>query len=219
MASPDYGKVYPEISYGVPNPAFVVPSSGEENGYHDSPSLNYAPRLRSQPGSTPDPLRTGETPVHGYRPQADQPPDRWWHILGPGMDILRRHRVETTDGDGWEELKGGSGRPAAPNPRATPPPETRPTERMAPVSYWFTRPFDQHSARRFNGMHFSMADHRRNYSIGGMGTVRTARNTYRIDPPPWDANMGDAPPVMDPIHARIQQVEVPSISNRAWRLT
>lgn len=132
-----------------------------------------------------------------------------------------RHSVEYQDADGWEEKKGRKA--VGRNPRETPPPETRLTEKLAPRSYTFLRPFDQHSkgngARRLNGNHFSMADHRRNYEILGMQPVRSHRNTYRIEPGPWDANIVDMPPIEVPVEAAIQAVEMPdSTNNRSWRL-
>lgn len=44
-----------------------------------------------------------------------------------------------------------------------------------------------------NGEHFSMAQHRHDYEHFGMAPVRSWRNTYRLDPQPWDANLTDSP--------------------------
>src|SRR3546814_10876093 len=75
---------------------------------------------------------------------------------------------------------------------------------MSPRSYTFTRPFDSlnrnyanvsiGSARQLNGQHFSMADHRREYPILGIKPNHLRRNTYRLDPSPWDADLIDVPP-------------------------
>lgn len=215
MTQPGYPA---EQTAHVPNAPYVVPSESEENGYSDSPVAAYAPHLRMAPGSTPDPLRLSYRVGQEYRPPANEPPARWWQRLY--ADEIARHSVENIDADGWEELKGGSGKPAALDPRRNPPPEPRPTSRMAPTTYSFTRPFDQHAARRLNGTHFSMADHRRNYEIGGMAPAYTRRNTYRVDPPPWDDLYTDMPPPESPPPAgRIQAVDIPfSISGRHWRL-
>jgi hypothetical protein len=131
-----------------------------------------------------------------------------------------RHSVETVDADGWTEAKNGSGKPVAVHPESIRPAESRPTMQMAPSSYHFTRPFDQHAARTFNGLHFSMADHRRTYDILGMEPVRSRRNTYRIEPPNWDTNITDAPPPMAPPSGRpVQAVEIPQpFEARSYRL-
>src|SRR6266576_3346794 len=45
-----------------------------------------------------------------------------------------------------------------------------------------------------NGTHFSMADNVRTYPIGGMQSVVSRRNTYRLAPPPLDINSAVMPP-------------------------
>ena len=100
------------------------------------------------------------------------------------------------------------------------------TEKLSPRRYSFTRPFDQgtkgNGARQLNGQHFSMADHRRDYPILGMRPWNQHRNTYRVDPAPWDAEMYDVPPesTMGAVtNGRIQAVDVPGDSgNRSYRL-
>jgi len=91
----------------------------------------------------------------------------------------------------------------ADNPRRDPVPLTRPTGLASPSMYRFYRPFDQlnrpyddvvvGTARDLNGQHFSMADHRRTYDILGMAPQKTPRNTYRLEPTPWDDHMVDTP--------------------------
>lgn len=55
-------------------------------------------------------------------------------------------------------------------------------------------PFDQGTNRRLNGNHFSMADMRREYPIGGMVPAAISRrNTYRLDPLPHDLGIVDMP--------------------------
>lgn len=90
---------------------------------------------------------------------------------------------------------------------------------MSPNTYSFVRPFDQTPERQFNGVHFSMADHRRDYEIGGMTPAYKPRNTYRIEPAPWDKDIVDMPPNVQPdISERIVSVDVPPTTNRSWRL-
>lgn len=200
----------------VPNGPYIAPGEREENGYVDSPSFAYASPLRAIQGGTPDPARTSLATPPGYRPDPSSPAGFWRRIFG---EKLARHSVEKLDADGWEELKGGSGKPRAAHPRATPPPEPRKTSLMAPSTYSFTRPFDQHSARRFNGVRFSMASHRRNFPVGGMAPVHTRRNTYRADPVPWDSAIVDVPAAYEPATYKVRNVELPpGVANRSWRL-
>lgn len=178
----------------TPNPAYAVPSEGgNPPEWHDSPINAWAPKADGTIGSTPDPMRIGRTKTADYRPNAADPPEDFWlGAHGPGRERMLRHGVEFQDADGLAadipQLK-----PQAPNPRSVPTPEPRPTNRMMPKSYVFTRPFDQHAARQNNGLHFSMADHRRAYPILGMEPVRRRRNTFRAEPAPWDSDLVDMP--------------------------
>lgn len=198
--------------YVVPNSsAFAAPSPMLENGTMDSPTGAYSDILRTAPGATPDPQRIGVMPVREDRPAPAQAPEVFWR--GIDADRKARHSVETLDADGWEEFKAGSGKRAAPNPRSVAAAESRPTMRLSPANWSFTRPM-WGGPRDLTGMHFSMADHRRNYPILGMQPVRNWRNTYRLPPLPYDLDMVDVPP-NDPTDlptARIQSVEVPMAS-------
>jgi hypothetical protein len=204
---------------------YVVPDSAvdRENGYQDSAIGAWAPKLRQEPGATPDPMRTQQMPQRDYRPTPlTGAPDLWWRGPGPGREIQQRHNsAEFVDADGWEPTRpvGALPKRAAPDPRRTPPEEPRPTNRMAPNRWIYTRPFDQHAAHRLNGIHFSMADHRRQYPIMGMQPITTRRNTYRLDPGPWDTDIVDEQPSADYTpNQRIQQVELPTSTSRSWRL-
>jgi hypothetical protein len=202
-------------AYNMPNPEFAAPSQDAENGVMDSPIGAYAYALREEIGGTPDPMRIGRLAVRDRRGDPGQPPERWFSRLD--ADDKARHSVEDQDADGFEIFKGGSGKPAAENPRRRPGPEPRPLSRMSPRTYSFTRP-EWGGPRALNGEHFSMADHRRDYPILGMQPVRASRNTYRVMPAPWDEDMVDVAP-NDPTDVpagRIQSVAVP-LSN-SWRL-
>lgn len=197
---------------------YAVPGVERDAPYADYPG--WSPTLRT--GDIPDGTRIMVQPRRDFRPEPDRPPEEFWGRID--ADTSFRHSGETVDADGWEEYKGGSGKSAAPDPRRNPPAEPRPTTRMAPRSYSFTRLFDQlrkgNGARQLNGIHFSMADHRREYPILGMAPVTSRRNTYRIDPSPWDADIVDRPADVEPtiIPATIQAVDVPPSPNRSWRL-
>lgn len=193
---------------------------GAEDGFMDSPIGAWAPDLRTSPDTIPDAHRMRTMPLYQYRPPANAAPQEWWNRPGgPEYDQQQRHtEAETVDSDGWRVFRGDMTRKrAAPDVRRTPPPESRVTSELSPTTYSFTRPFDQHSARRLNGMHFSMADHRRNYEIYGMAPISARRNTFRADPQPWDTDIVDRAPVYTPTQARVTQVDLPL--TRSWRLT
>lgn len=115
----------------------------------------------------------------------------------------------------------------ADNPRLNVPNEPRPTSGQSPSDFKFMRPFDQlnrpyddvvvGSSRHLTGMHFSMADHRREYEILGMAPAKTGRNTYRLTPEPWDEHIEDLPPAYSQVNARVEVVDIPS-RGRTWRL-
>lgn len=215
FAEPEYA----EIASGYAVPTGDAP-------YNDE--FGWSPSLRLSPTQIPDTSRLGREPVRDGRPPAGEPAESYW--IPRDADEKSRHSVEQIDADGWEETKSGFGY-ADPNrganrwvrnPRENPPAEDRPTMRMAPRSYNFWRPFGTGTpkigAKFFSGVHFSMADHRRDYEIYGMQPVRTHRNTYRLEPTPWDTNIVDMPP---PDDFDLEQVVVNGETNygsRNWRL-
>jgi hypothetical protein len=186
--------------------------------YTDEAGNNWAPGTSEAFSAGNDAHRLGRSLVRSMYPSPTETPEAYYAPLD--ADDKARHAVEYQDADGWTEAKNGSGKRAAPNPESIRPPETRPTMQMAPTTYTFTRPFDQHAERTFNGLHFSMADHRRTYDILGMEPVRSRRNTFRIEPPNWDSNITDMPPEMPPPTGRpIQAVEIPQpFEARSYRL-
>lgn len=181
----------------------------------------YAPELRVSTEGTPDARRNFAAPLRQFYPTPGRPPEDFYTGSGNrGTEAEWRRRVETVDGDGWREYRGDMNRKrAAPDIRRTPPPESRVTSDLAPVTYSYTRPFGQTPARHFNGQHFSMADHRRTYDVYGMAPVHSRRNTYRADPLPWDTDIVDRAPAYDPAYSRITSVEVPDSAGRSWRLS
>ncbi len=200
----------------VPNPAYVVPSPGVENprDWADEPEITGA----HDPG-IPDPMRTGRLRTRDYRPHpADPPQDFWLGVHGPGREYIARHSLEYLDADG-RDAEAPRLKPQTRNPRETVAPEPRPTNRMSPSTWTFTRPFDQHAARQLNGVHFSMADHRRSYAILGMEPVRRRRNTFRAEPAPWDSDLVDMPndAGYGNLPGPVRAVEVPATRN--FRLT
>ena len=86
----------------------------------------------------------------------------------------------------------------APDPRWNPPQPLRGPYK-APSVYAFFRPsYGQDVAERLNGRHFSMASNSRTYPITGVETVRNRRNTYRVEPVPYDVSITDVPTNIGP---------------------
>jgi len=161
-------------------------------------------------------------PVRDVRPTPNKAPKDWYQPLD--ADDQTRHSVEDIDANGWEEKKDRY--KIGPDPRWNPPAENRVTQKLSPRRYSFTRPFDQRSkgngARTLNGNHFSMADHRREYEVLGMRPWSQHRNTYRVDPAPWDADMYDVPPestIGAVTQGRVQAVEIQeNLGSNSYRL-
>lgn len=206
-------------TYAVPqHGAFSVPSIEAGAPYNDE--FGWGPRLRTSPTEVPSAQRLKTIPTYDVRPQPlVETPEIYWDKRD--ADDARRHSVEDQDANGWTERKGvfPTDKRWADNARRYPPPEPRITSQLSPRTYSFTRPFDQHSRRTFNGSHFSMADHRRNYEILGMAPVHQRRNTYRLEPVPWDVDIVDQAPRTDPttVQARMTSVELPP-AQRSYRL-
>lgn len=203
------------------NVNYAAPENAGNTQYSSSPVTAWAPVLRVFPGGTPDPGRTKQEPLYQYRPAGDEPPQNWWLGPGPGRIEQQQHNaVESVDAVGWRQFFPTKGtKRAAPDPRRTPPDPSRLTNQLSPANYSYMRPFDQRVPHRMNGQHFSMADHRRTYPILGMAPVPQRRNTYRIDPAPWDTNVVDNTPYEPPAAGRINAVNLPPATNRSFRLT
>ncbi len=189
----------------VPNPPFVDPTIGAENArdWSDTPNAAWAP----------GPIEPVQMPRRAYRPDPTQHSREFYlGVHGPGRDEIQRHGVEFLDADG-RTADVPIVRRYADKPYQTT--EPRPTNRMSPSTYVFTRPFDQRFARQLNGQHFSMADHRREYPIMGQEPTRRRRTTWRAEPTPWDANLTDmpSPVVRTPMPGQVTAVEVPASRN------
>lgn len=208
--------------YPARNAAFRTPPMGTEDGYIDRPGKEWAPpSLQPDPNEIPDARRLGTIPNRTSVPNGGEAPADFW-LNGRGRDVQLRHNsAETIDADGWRMFRGtnyGEAKRAAPDPRRTPPPETRPTQEMSPSRYTFQRPFDQTTARRLNGLRFSMADHRRVYEVTGTAPISSRRNTYRQDPGPWDAALTDYPANTPTDWGGYHTAAIPMSGNRSRRL-
>lgn len=219
--NPQFAGQYADApDYGTPSSAYAAPDLHKDAPYNDE--FGWGPKTRISVSGTPDAMREFQVPVREYGPGDNEPPGLFYSRLD--AEEASRHSVENQDADGWTVRKARY--QIGPDPRWNPPAETRVTEQMAPRSYSFTRPFDQgtkgNGARQLNGLHFSMADHRREYDVMGMRPWSQHRNTYRVDPAPWDADMYDVPPeqsIGTVSQGRIQAVEIPEYpGNRSYRL-
>lgn len=210
---------YPERSS-----RYAAPGLDEDAPYVDVPYLGWAAPLRLSAQEIPDNARLQERALRDFYPDGPKTPEQFYKSRD--ADDATRHKVEDQHATGIGENKGiGSERRWAPNPREIPPPETRITEKLSPSFYRFLRPFGHglgkgSTPNNFNGQHFSMADHRRNYEIGGMAPAYSRRNTYRIEPTPWDTDVVDIPPNVGPValQSRVQSMEV-AYGSRNYRLS
>jgi len=182
--------------------------------------FGWAPSLAQRTSATdvPSAQRLMTIPRRDYRPDPVRPPEEFWGRNN--ADVDKRESVVKTTATGWTTpagVRAGDQR-WAPNPRLNYPEEPRPTNRLGPNTWTQTRPFDR-APKRLNGMHFSMADHRRKYDILGMRPAVSRRNTYRMEPAPWDVDIVDMPPSDGQnIQSSIQRsYDIPSPS-RAMRL-
>lgn len=181
------------------------------------------------PNWTPDPSRMGSSIRREYRPDMTQPSDKTTfyeelHADDQARANYNKVRIGTPITELRDGTEGLGANRWARNPREIPPAENRWTQRTNPRTYFFNRQYEdspKHSAERFTGVHFSMADHRRDYPVMGMAPAKTRRNTFRLEPTPWDTNVVDIP-ASDPT-PDYQPVMSPDVTNygagRSWRLT
>ncbi len=177
----------------------------------------YAPTVtRDDYAGTVDPTRVEELPRHDRRANLRNP-WAWWARMDE--DTAARESVVVQDTNGHTELKGVRSR--APHPLWVPPPEPRPTGSLSPHTYYFERPFDQEIARRLTGAHISLANNMRNYEILVQTPVPHRRNTYRVEPSPWDTDIVDEGPsaTTGRPSERLQQPPITSgMVTRSYRL-
>lgn len=95
--------------------------------------------------------------------------------------------------DSWQE-KTGTYQPTI-DPKLHPVLPSRPTAYQSPSSFRFFAPMrsGRGDTPHLNGFHFSMASNRRSYPIRGMRPAMQFRNTFRLEPPPRDAQSMDVP--------------------------
>lgn len=178
---------------GAPNMNYAMPGAGQTN-WGRTPYVptgsGFAPNLNQRVGATPDPMRTKQMPQQESYPDPGlQGPGEWYYgVHGNANDRLARARAETEVAAPIPGIVPTIER-FAPDPKSVRQPQYRATQRNSPSTWSFTRPFDQRMARRLNGNHFSMADHRRNYPIYGMEAAQPWRSTVITQPAPWGQNL------------------------------
>lgn len=132
-------------------------------------------------------------------------PSRFW--TNRNSSRLSRGMVEKLQaGSNHSEAEpGGNGTTAwqvisttnheADDPKRTPVPNSRATMSQSPSNYRFQAPMraGRGDVPHLNGFHFSMADIHRSYPIKGMRPAQRLRNTFRLEPPPRDAQSMDIP--------------------------
>jgi hypothetical protein len=203
---------------GVPN-RYAAPDLDIDNNYNDE--FGWADGLLPYGDiwGTPDATRVNTQPQQDFY----RGPTSVNFFEDRDDDDRIRHMEEVVDGNGWQEEKGFK-KVGLFNPRDYPPPETRWTEQQSPTTYSFVRYYDQlhkgSGARTFNGNHYSEAEHPRRYDILGMQPPKVGRNTYRLNPVPWDSDSIDVPPQVAPdyVPLRIQALSLaPSQQGRSYR--
>lgn len=206
------------VEYAVPDP---VQSATQYGAYAHGDNGGSATPLRESTTGTPDASRLRHAPLFETRPGEGEPV-AWWRRFT--RDVLGRHSVEYQDADG-QEVAPRTPAKVPDKPRPSDVGEPRPTQRMNPNTYLFTRPMPGLGVSgHLNGAHFSMADHRRDYSILGMTAPRKVkRNTFRLEPEPWDSDLVDKAPVTDPSpNVQVVGQIIPSDGvlggTRSWRL-
>jgi hypothetical protein len=169
----------------------------------------------------------------------------WSPQIGDELDTLERQQELASRGGQSQDFYRLAGRAGDDNRHNTLSQETIVTDfpnaeiekphhnavvpRPAPVERWtahghkelgsYTRPFDQVVRRRFTGDHFSMADHRRDYPIFQMTPVNQRRNTFRLEPAPWDTNLVDMVDTDPPATSGYQSTVAQNApTNRSYRL-
>lgn len=165
--------------------SYASPPAGHYPSAQPTPAPTYATQLGIQ---FPDIPNQDRILVHWDRPPDGESPDRWYQDRD--SDKAHRLKVEQVKGSPFSEIHSTS--ESAADPRWVPVHPSRITNYLIPTNgYVYQRPYDQDVTHELNGVHFSMADNRRSYAVGGMNPVHRGRNTYRVDPPTLDATMVD----------------------------
>ena len=193
------------------DPRYTVPPDG--NAPYSSGG--WSPELAYSTTGTPDPIRVGQLPEIDF--YANPSDSESFHEERSQDTSERESEVQKSTLPFATHTTADSGARFAPNPRATPPAESRWTGRLSPVTS-FIRNMLGGSPKHFDGVHMSMADHVRTYEIHGMAPQRSSRSTYRLEAPDYGLSVVDLPPDPgQPVSGTIRGLNVPR-STGAFRL-
>lgn len=206
-------------------PAGPVVITGLANTYDAPDSVtDKAPYVYAGYGWTatnPETVPNQWNDLHHYSyPDPGEPAEQWSGYNQEPKTKLNAQVAHNINGGAPQQSQNEIYRGFTDNPNRYPEKWTPAWETMRPTTYEFARDMWQwRGERQLNGTHFSMADNIRSYPLGGMrpANERNRRNTYRLNPPPWDEQMVDMP-----TPSELPQVSfnspAPSTSNRAYRL-
>lgn len=193
---------------------FATPQPGHYPGAQPIGVPTYATSLTREPFL--DIPNQDRILTHWDRPPDGQSDKQWYDDRN--ADKIRRLHVENTTGKAWGTPQKRKLSDA--DPKWTPVPPSRVTNYSIPTNgYVYTRPYDQEVERHPRGIHSSMSDMLRTFSIGGMNPVHRGRNTYRVDPPTHDAQSVDlSSPVSGSPTPNIYMSPQVSLVSRSYRL-
>jgi hypothetical protein len=218
-ATPSNSRPIPRDARGRPTGYGVGP--GDYAVPNNPPDIPYLPAIHGYTDPPADTVAIQRNQSAWRIPPPGHPPQNWNLYNSDRVEIF--YPLETLQGEeGWPTPTPRYNR--APDSRWQPAEVTRPTTQQSPSTFRFHRPFDQHAARQLNGNHFSMADHTRAYPIAGMQPQRNFRNTFRLEPAPWDTEIVDRPEIATPSMAGGTYISPdlpPSVSarNGSYRLS
>lgn len=173
-----------------------TPPAGLEDRLHftDTVGSNGTDAAYFFPGKVPE-MDDGYFPTiaqadsvltHYSRPPADVDPQPWYDDKDT-WSKQQREKIEDQVAVPWSDVTSKTG-PMADDPKWTAPTVSRPSAFLSPSSYRFYRPFGQDVEHELNGVHLSLADNRRAYSLAGnVGRTQAWNNSYRLDPVSNDA--------------------------------
>lgn len=179
--------------YPPTDPAYVEP---EQLGPYAPAGMPFSTVLAYRFNDTPDPYRVQREPV----PQGIRQPATgvraWWARLVSERQSREAVQAFSAPVQELQVDAGQSGQRFARRAGEIPLPNTRVTQSLSPATGGMvTRPFTGRTPQRFNGVHASMADHKRLHSGEGsqfgMVPPRHARMTWRADVVSWGENVQD----------------------------
>lgn len=208
------------LLFGTPKPPPEGPPPGSDNRHsyagnelqpgeniaYVPAAPNWAPSWRlmdahiTHTGTVADPINQIDQPTNNPNPDIGPDP---FNARRNSDKLARAANDERPPGyggggkDSWDvtQVSGSERRALPPTYFASQWDSNRPTAHQSPSNYRFLHVMrsGQGDVPHLNGTHFSMASMHRNYPIRGMQPARRFRNTWRLEPPPRDAQNVDIP--------------------------